>query len=87
LKFKELSPEEEVQAEKLFEMAMTHRKMGILPGLHFKKMVDYCREIIQKWPGSEYAYKAKRMLADIPERHRERYNITDEEISPFKGRR
>ena len=79
-KFKELSPEDEVRAQKLFEMAITHRKMGRLPGLQFKKMVDYCREIIEKYPDSVYAFRARRMLRDIPRRYRERYNITDEEM-------
>lgn len=78
--FKELSPEDKVRAEKLFELAVTQRKMGRLPGMTYKKMVDYCREIIQNWPDSVYAFKARRMLRDIPEWHRERYNITDEEM-------
>ncbi|HUT28600.1 MAG TPA: hypothetical protein VMX13_02325 [Sedimentisphaerales bacterium] len=78
--FKELSIEDKVQAEKLFEMALFHEKQGRLPGMSYKKMVDYCREIIQRWPDSEYAFKAKRMLRHMPERYRERYNITEEEI-------
>jgi len=80
--FKELSTEELVQAEKLFNLAVQERKMGRLPGvkLGYKNMVDHCREIIQRWPDSEYAFKAKRMLRDIPERYRKRYKITDEEI-------
>ena len=45
-----------------------------------KMMVDYCREIIQKWPESEYAFQAKRMLADIPERYKKMYNVTDQEM-------
>jgi hypothetical protein len=80
--FKELSLEDKVQAEKLFELALFHRKQGRLPGMSYKKMVDYCREIVQRWPDSEYAFKAKRMLRDIPERYRKLYNITDEEMGP-----
>lgn len=79
--FKELSPEEEFEAEKLWEMVMTERKMGRLPGMTYKRMVDYCRQIIQKWPHSEYTFKAKRALADLPEQYRKMYNITDEEIN------
>ena len=78
--FKELSQEDELQAQKLYEWALTQRKMGRLPGLGYKKMVDACREIIQKYPDSEYAFKAKRMLADIPVRYRPQYGITEEEI-------
>ena len=80
--FEELSLEDKVRAEQLFEMAVFERKKGRLPVMGFKKMVDYCREIIEKWPNSTYAYKARRMLGDIPERYREQYNITDEEINP-----
>ena len=78
--FIELSIEDKVQAEKLFEMALFHSKQGRLPVMTYKKMVDYCREIIQRWPDSEYAFKAKRMLRHMPEQYRQRYNITEEEI-------
>jgi hypothetical protein len=77
--FTELSIEDEIQAQKLYEMAMFHRKSGRLPVMNYKKMVDYCREIIKRWPDSEYAFKAKRMLGDIPERYRKMYDITEEE--------
>jgi hypothetical protein len=82
--FKELEPEDEVRASQLFEMAMAERKRGRLPMMGFKNMVDYCREIIKNYPESEYAYKARRMLGDIPQRFRERYNITEAEIHPQK---
>jgi len=80
--FKKLNEIEEIQAQRLFEAAMTERKMGRLPGvkLGYKNMVDHCREIIRRWPDSEYAFNAKRLLADIPERYHKMYNITKEEI-------
>lgn len=80
--FKQLSETDEIQAQRLFNMAVQERKMGRLPGINlgYKKMVEHCREIIQKWPESEYAFKAKRMLADIPERYHKMYNITKDEI-------
>ena len=80
--FKELSEEDKMRAEQLFEMALTHRKMGRLPAMGYKKMVDYCRQIIEMYPDSIYAFKARRMLADIPERFRKQYKITDKEINP-----
>lgn len=83
-KFKELTEDEKAGAEQLFELAITQRKMGRLPGIHYGAMVQYCREIIERYPGSEYAYKAKRILADIPASERERYHITDDEINPDK---
>ncbi len=80
--FKKLSEIEEIQAQRLFEAAMTERKMGRLPGIRlgYKNMVEHCREIIRRWPDSEYAFNAKRLLADIPERYHKMYNITKEEI-------
>ncbi len=80
--FKKLSEIEDIQAQRLFEAAMTARKMGRLPGIRlgYKNMVDHCREIIRRWPDSKYAFEAKRMLADIPERYHKMYNITKEEI-------
>ena len=82
--FKELSEIEKVDAERLFEVALQHRKMGRLPvagGAGYRTMVDCCRQIIKKYPDSVYAFKARRMLADIPQRFRARYKITDEEIN------
>lgn len=82
--FKELSDEERVDAEKLFEMAMFQRKEARLPGMSggYKMMVDYCRQIIQKYPDTEYGFKARRILGDMPARFRQQYNVTEEEINP-----
>jgi hypothetical protein len=54
--------------------------MGRLPVMGYGQMVKSCRDIIQRWPDSKYAFFAKRALADLPERYRKQYNITDEEI-------
>ena len=78
--FRELSEIENIDAEQLFNNAIQFRKIGRLPGPRYKVMVDACRLIIQKYPGSEWAWKARRMLADIPEHYRSRYKITEEEI-------
>jgi len=79
-KFKELSEVETIEAERLFEFAIQQRKMGRLPYMAYGPMVDACRQIIQKFGGSEFDYKARRMLSDIPRRYRQRYKITEEEI-------
>jgi type IV secretory pathway VirB10-like protein len=78
--FKELSPEDEIEAEKLWIWVENQRKMGRLPVMGYGQMVKGCRDIIQRWPESKYAFFAKRALADLPERYREMYNITKEEI-------
>jgi hypothetical protein len=80
-KFKEMTDDEKAGADQLYELAMAQRKMGRLPGVSYGAMVQYCRQIIERYPGTEYAYKAKVMLADIPANQRERYHITDDEIN------
>ena len=82
--FKELTETENIEAERLFEVALSGRKMGRLPGPGYKLMVDNCRRIIQKFPGSVYDYKARRLLADIPQRYRKIHNITPDEIDLSK---
>jgi len=77
--FKKLSPEEEIQARQLWEWVKSQRKMARLPVMGYGQMVKTCRDIIRRWPDSEYAFKAKRALADLPERYRKMYNITKEE--------
>ena len=73
------SLEDEMQAQRLWEWVKNQRKMGRLPVMGFGQMVKTCREIIRRWPESEYAFYAKRALGEIPERYRKMYNITKEE--------
>jgi hypothetical protein len=82
VQFRELSEEEQAGAEQLFEMAIAQRKMARLPGVNYGQMVDYCRQIIAKYPGSEFEYKARRMLGEVPREQWERYHITEQEINP-----
>jgi hypothetical protein len=72
--------EDEIQAQRLWAWVMNQRKMGRLPVMGYGQMVKTCRDIIQRWPESEYAFYAKRALADLPEHYRKMYRITDEEI-------
>jgi hypothetical protein len=80
LYFKPLNEIESIEAERLFNAAVPGRSIGRLPMTGFKLMVDNCRQIIKRWPDSIYAYNAKKMLADMPERYQQRYNVTPEEI-------
>jgi hypothetical protein len=80
LYFKELSEIDSIEAERLLNVAVPGRSIGRLPMTGFKLMVDTCRQIIQRWPDSWYAFRAKQMLADMPERWRRNYKITKEEL-------
>ncbi len=78
--FKKLSEIEDIQAQQLWEWVKNQRKMGRLPVMGYGQMVKTCRDIIRRWPESEYAFYAKRALADLPQRYHKMYNITKEEI-------
>jgi hypothetical protein len=80
LYFKPLSEIEQIEAEKLLNVAVPGRSIGRLPMTGFNLMVPNCRQIIKRWPESQYAYQAKRLLADLPARYQTRYNVTKEEI-------
>jgi len=80
LYFKPLSEIEQIEAEKLLNVAVPGRSIGRLPMTGFSLMVPNCRQIIQRWPESQYAYQAKRLLADLPPRYQTRYNVTKEEM-------
>ncbi len=79
LYFKELGEIEKIEAERLLGVAVPGRSIGRLPMTGLNLMVDSCRQIIRRWPDSWYAYRAKQMLADIPERDQQRYRVTEEE--------
>jgi len=90
LYFKPLPEIEEIQAEKLLNAAVPGRSMTRLPMNPGQALVvPNCRQIIQRWPDSFYAYQAKQVLADLPERVKRRANITEQEIdvSMYKEQR
>ncbi|MHC4111840.1 MAG: hypothetical protein ACYSUY_12250 [Planctomycetota bacterium] len=80
LYFVELSEIDEIEAERLLNVAVPGRSIGRLPMTGFKLMVDNCRMTISRWPESWYAFRAKQMLADMPQRFWPRYKVTKEEV-------
>jgi hypothetical protein len=80
LYFVELSEIDDIEAERLLNVAVPGRSIGRLPMTGFKLMVDNCRMTIRRWPESWYAYRAKQMLADMPQRFWPRYKVTKEEV-------
>ena len=80
LYFRPLSEIDQVEAERLLNVAVPGRSIGRLPMTGYSLMVPNCRQIIQRWPDSQYAYQAKRLLADLPPRYQTRYSVTKEEM-------
>jgi hypothetical protein len=76
---RELSEIDKIEAERLLNAAVPARSLGRLQ-VGFNLMMENCRQILRRWPDSWYAYRAKQMIADMPERFRDRYKITQEEL-------
>jgi len=80
LYFKPLGEIADLEAQRILPMATAGRSIGRLPMTHFKLMVDGCRQILEKWPESKYAFRAKQMLEEMPERFWRNYKVTEEEL-------
>jgi hypothetical protein len=78
--FTKLDETDDIAAEQLLSMIPTGRSIGRLPMTSYNLMVETCRQIISRFPGSIYDYKARRALGQIPEQYRARHRITDEEL-------
>jgi len=79
LYFRDLSEMEKIEADRLLNAAVPARSLGRLQ-IGFNLMMQNCRQILRRWPDSWYAYSAKKMIADMPERFRERYKVTEDEL-------
>ncbi|MBP7050791.1 MAG: hypothetical protein KBE65_07240 [Phycisphaerae bacterium] len=79
LHFKPLDETEQVSAEQTLPWAVASRSIGRLPMMQYGPMVKACRDILQRWPESWYAFRAKQMLEEVAERHAQ-YNITQQEL-------
>ncbi|HEG43207.1 MAG TPA: hypothetical protein ENH94_04065 [Phycisphaerales bacterium] len=69
---------QDYQAQKDLSYAQQYIKMGKYTT--YKKGIDMCRSILQKYPDTEYAEKARNILRQVPERYQQRYKITNEEM-------
>jgi hypothetical protein len=80
LYFKEVSEIEKFEADRLMQMIPSFRTIGRMPFTGYNVMVESCRQLMNRWPGSRYDYMARRALAQMPERYQGRYRITKEDI-------
>ncbi len=72
---------DDYQAETLLSNARTFFKIGgRLPSHAYQDPVNWCRRVIKDYPGTKYAQEAQILLRQVPERYREQYNLTDEEL-------
>ena len=75
-----LTPEQ-FQAEKLLNYAEGLFGPAAKKGaITYKQTVELCRQIMNQYPNTPYAEKARQLLRQIPEPQRKRYKITNEEL-------
>ncbi|MHC4510494.1 MAG: hypothetical protein ACYTAO_16330 [Planctomycetota bacterium] len=74
-----LSEMDQIEAQKLLNVAAPGYSLGRLR-VGYNLMMQNCRQVLRKWPDSTYAYRAKVMIIEMPERHRERYKVTADEL-------
>jgi len=78
----EKQDEEELNphAEDLYQMAVVESKIAKKPMMSYHRMVNYCRQILELYPNTGYAPKARELLRKVPEDKRSQYHITNEEM-------
>ncbi len=73
-----------IQAERIYQMALTESKIARKPMMSYVRMVNYCRQLLKEFPNTPHAEKARQLLRNMPERKQQRYNITAEEMAPAR---
>lgn len=73
----ELTPES-FQAQKDLSAAKDFISLGRFTT--YKQGIELCRKVIRTYPNTKYADQGRQLLRKIPERYRERYNVTNEEM-------
>jgi hypothetical protein len=83
---RELEEIDQIDAERLMAVVPSGKKIGALPMTSYLLMVTTCRQIIQRWPDSLYAYKAKVAMAGLSAQDKQTFKITKEEadVSAFE---
>jgi Na+-transporting methylmalonyl-CoA/oxaloacetate decarboxylase gamma subunit len=80
LYFSEVSEIDKMEADDILANVPSWRTMGRLPFTGYTLMVESCRQLMEKFPGTIYDYKARRALGQVPQRYWARYKITAKEV-------
>lgn len=80
LYFTEVPEEEGFEAQNIVATIPSWRTIGRMPFTGYNIMVESCRLLMSRWPGSKYDYMARRALSQVPQRYWGRYKITADEV-------
>jgi len=61
-------------AEELYQTALLHKEPGDSVHRDFRLVVAYCRQILEEYPESPQAEKARELLQEVPERYQKQYD-------------
>ena len=75
-----MTDEQDAMAQKQLGFAGQYMEMARKRIMPYSQAVAICRDIIKNNPGSEYETAARRLLGEVPQDQRARYNITDQEL-------
>jgi hypothetical protein len=71
----------EVEAGKLLNLAKIEIEESIkITGSNPKEGIEACRKVLELYPNTPYAKQAQVLLRRVPDRYKQRFNITDEEM-------
>jgi hypothetical protein len=72
---------EDYEAQKLLSNASAFLKIGNrLPSHMYRDPIEWCRTVMKDYPNTKYAQQAQMLLRNVPQEHRQQYNLTDQEL-------
>ena len=79
--YHQLSPEDEIKAGKLLQLAhLEIEESRTVRGSNPKEGIEACRKILTEYGDTMYAKAARELLRKVPQKYKEEYGITDEEL-------
>ena len=72
---------DDYEAQKLLANASAFLKIGNrLPNHMYRDPIEWCRTVMKNYPNTKYAQQAQMLLRNVPQEHRQQYNLTDQEL-------
>jgi hypothetical protein len=63
------------RAENLYQVALLQKEKSInSPNMNYEMVIGCCRQILERYPDSPQADKAKELLQEVPEQYRRQYS-------------
>ena len=81
VRYRELSVEDQIKVQNLLRQGQLYIEVSQkLPMENPGEGIEACRKVLAEYGDTEYAEQAVALLRKVPERYKQDYNITDEEL-------